>query len=612
MNAANPPARARRTATVSGVLARSLLLVTLIPFVPMGVLTFVTYRAEVRRVETDILAANRQIATLAANHLDGLVREVRRTEELLQATAAPELPPAIPGVRWEAVDVDGTILGSQLPSPRERASDEYGEFLARVSRDGSLSGVGRFVEEWPPTVLAARGMASGGWFLVAVLDPEQLHRELAALSSAPPARHVYAVAGDGALLFYSDLALSRRGADLRANPPIRMFLEGRTGDIRYRSLVSGRERLGVVRALKEAPWGIIASADAGAGLLTLRTRYAALALSIVFAATAALAIFAWASRRVTVPLLIVRDAMRQRSSPNPGPLQLPEGRTDLQELDELVRAFDELQARVAAAENDLLQAEKVALLGQLASGIAHELGTPLNIITGNTQVLLRHVPAGDAARDTLENILRQAERISGMVRRLLDYSRPVEPRRVPVRLDRVAAQAVELTRGLTQGIEVRLDLDPDTPPVLGDARLLEHVFSNLIVNACQAMPNGGRLAIGVGESSAGVHEPRRVCAWVADSGPGIPADVLPRVFEPFFTTKAQGQGTGLGLPIVERIVRRHGGEVTASSRPGAGAVFTLTLPAAPGGAVPSPSSDKTPQRPDRAPAPGLESEGGHA
>jgi|YNPBryunderm2012_1023409.scaffolds.fasta_scaffold05262_4 signal transduction histidine kinase len=579
MTAVATPTRPPGAATVSGLLARSFFLVALIPFVPLALLTFTTYRQEVGRVEADILAANRQVATLAANHLDGLLREVRRTGELFRPASVTELPPPIPGVHWETVARDGTILASQLPTPRGRVGDSYLRFLAHLPPGGALSQVTRFIEGWPPTVLAARAMGDGATCLVAVLDPEELHRELAALSAPPPARHVYAVAADGALLFYSDLALSRRGADLRANPPIRMFLEGRTGELRYRSQVSSRQRLGVVRRLQEAPWGVVASADAGVRLLALRTRYAALGLSIVFAVGAALAILAWTSRRLTGPLLAVRNVMREQALDTPGPLQLPAGGTGLVELDQLVGAFNDLQTRVAAAEEELLQAEKVALLGQLASGIAHELGTPLNIITGHAQVLLRRLGARDPARETLENILRQAERISGMVRRLLDFSRPVQPRRVPVQLDRVLRGAVELTRGLTQGLDVRLDLDPNTPPVLGDSRLLEHAFSNLIVNACQAMPRGGRLSLGVGESHSDAPRPPRVCAWVADSGTGIAPDILPRIFEPFFTTKAQGQGTGLGLPIVERIVRQHGGEIHVASRPGAGAVFTVTLPA---------------------------------
>lgn len=581
MKRANPPARARRAATVSGVLARSLLLVTLIPFVPMGVLTLATYRAEVRRVETDILAANRQIATLAANHLDGLMREVRRTEELLQAAAAPELPLAIPGVRWEAVDADGAILGSQLPSPRERASDEYGEFLARVSRDGSLSGVGRFVEEWPPTVLAARGMASGGWFLVAVLDPEQLHRELAALSSAPPARHVYAVAGDGALLFYSDLALSRRGADLRANPPIRMFLEGRTGDIRYRSLVSGRERLGVVRALKEAPWGIIASADAGAGLLTLRTRYAALALSIVFAATAALAIFAWASRRVTVPLLTVRDAMRQRSSPNPGPLQLPEGRTDLQELDELVRAFDELQARVAAAENDLLQAEKVALLGQLASGIAHELGTPLNVIRARAELAIDRLGEHPEVRGQ-QIVLEQVDHVSRLISHLLDYVRIAPPVTEPIPPARALTTVAELlaVEAERRGVAIATEAAPDLPPLRADPGQLQQVLVNLAINALDACERGGRVTVRARAAPAAPPGAPAVLLEVEDDGAGIEPAVRTQVFDPFYTTKKRGHGTGLGLWVVAQLVRAHEGEIDLDSRPGAGTLVRVTWPAA--------------------------------
>jgi two-component system NtrC family sensor kinase len=163
-----------------------------------------------------------------------------------------------------------------------------------------------------------------------------------------------------------------------------------------------------------------------------------------------------------------------------------------------------------------------------------------------------------------------------MIRRLLDVSRPAEARLVAVDLAPLVRQTLEIVPGLHTQVEVRCDLEEDLPCVLADPKLLEHLLINLVLNACQAMPDGGRLAVATG-LEAGAGEASSVVMVVADTGCGISAADLPRIFEPFFTTKPQGTGTGLGLPIVDRIVRQHGGSIEVTSTPGRGTVVVVRL-----------------------------------
>ncbi len=559
----------RRTTrgSLSGLLARLLILVALIPFLPLAWLTWHGYRAEAGRLESQIEESNRHIARLAARYLEALLRQADVAARL--ALASSELPPDLAGIRWERVGRDGRVLRSGLDPGRVGRRSGYSAELEQLSEVGPTP-VRRWVEALPPTVLLWRRDPGGG-VVVGAIDPASLHQALLAWSASGADRHVYVVDAEGALLLYSDLAVSARGQDLRSNPPIRLFLAGGEGSVRYTSVVSRRSRLGWVERLDETPWGVIVSADAAERLLDLRGRTFQLGASIAIAAVAALVLVAWASRRIVAPLLEIRRALSATGARTGEALQVRPSSRALAEIDDLVRAFDDLGARFAATEGELVQAEKAALLGQLASGVAHEMGTPLNVITGNVQYVLRRMPEDAPQRPALEQVLGQAERITVMIRRLLDFSRPAEARLTPVDLAEVVRGSVELVPELERTVRVGVSAAEGLPHALADRRLMEHVLVNLMVNALQAMPGGGELRIGL------TAEPGWVRVEVADTGCGIPEENLARVFQPFFTTKAQGRGTGLGLAIVERIVRQHGGQVTLASRVDEGTVVTIRL-----------------------------------
>ena len=265
---------------------------------------------------------------------------------------------------------------------------------------------------------------------------------------------------------------------------------------------------------------------------------------------------------------------------------------------ELYASARESLARLKETQAQLVQAGKMSALGQLVSGVAHELNNPLSVIIGYGQLLLhRQVP--EPFRRPVELMVGQAERMAKIVRNLLYFARQRRPERVAVDLN----QVIEQTLGLRQhqlavsGIAVETEFAPDLPRVTGDAQQLQQVFLNLLLNAEQAITGAGTADSRSRQGGHIVlrteHAGGRVRAQVIDDGPGIPAEVLPRVFEPFFTTKEVGAGTGLGLSVSYGIVEQHGGRLGVESRPGR-TVFTLELPAGAPAASPAPSAAPAP------------------
>jgi len=225
----------------------------------------------------------------------------------------------------------------------------------------------------------------------------------------------------------------------------------------------------------------------------------------------------------------------------------------------------------------LLQTEKLAALGQMVTGIAHELSNPLTSILGYSQrLLVRKDLAGRT--DEARQIYEEAERAGTILRQLLLSAREARPERKRVALNRVILRAMELQRfgSASEKIRIELDLDPTLPFVTGDAGQLQQVLMNLIGNARQAIVHAGRA--GTIRLRTARNGDRRMVLQVIDDGPGIPQAILARIFDPFFTTKPAGVGTGLGLAIVLSVVREHGGQVSVSNPPEGGSVFTVELP----------------------------------
>jgi len=243
-----------------------------------------------------------------------------------------------------------------------------------------------------------------------------------------------------------------------------------------------------------------------------------------------------------------------------------------------IRAFVRDVTDRKRMEQKLFETEKMVAVGQLASGIAHEIGTPLNAISGTAEFLLMSGSETVPGREELESIVAQARRISRLVQQLLDFSRRSRPRRVRTDAHELLRATLHLLQRplASAGIRVELYLEPSPVRLKADPHQLQQVFANIVLNAQQAMPSGGCLRIETREDSKS--RPPRLEMAFEDCGPGIPEENLRRIFEPFFTTKEVGTGTGLGLAICDGIVRQHRGTIRAENAPGGGARFVLDLP----------------------------------
>lgn len=237
---------------------------------------------------------------------------------------------------------------------------------------------------------------------------------------------------------------------------------------------------------------------------------------------------------------------------------------------------DNLQGMVERRTQELIRSGRFVLIGELASGLAHEIGTPLNIISGTADWLRAELPEDSPHRTELATISKQTERITDLVWQLLRFARPEPAEMVPTRLREILEQVVSFLqyRLDKHHIELSLGIPADLPPLRAVPEQLQQVFLNLLVNAGHALEGQPVRQIRVLAERVDDH----VDVRVIDTGPGIPERHLPRIFDPFFTTKPPGKGTGLGLSIIQRILTEHDGSIHVSSAPGSGACFTVRVP----------------------------------
>jgi two-component system NtrC family sensor kinase len=236
--------------------------------------------------------------------------------------------------------------------------------------------------------------------------------------------------------------------------------------------------------------------------------------------------------------------------------------------------FNDLTERVNL-EDQLVQAEKLSSIGLLAAGVAHEVNTPLAVITSQAQMLLRQMPSDDPRNRTLDKIIKQSFRASEIVNNLLKFSRVSGSEHNDVDLNKIISETLSLVDPMLRAsrIMVNVQLATSLPTVPGNPGKLQQVFMNLIINARDAMPQGGELTIATETENSHVN------VEISDNGVGIPADQLHRIFDPFFTTKATSRGTGLGLAVTYGIIREHSGSIRVESSEGRGTTFRLEFPA---------------------------------
>jgi two-component system NtrC family sensor kinase len=240
------------------------------------------------------------------------------------------------------------------------------------------------------------------------------------------------------------------------------------------------------------------------------------------------------------------------------------------------RQLLESNQRLFAARRELAKSEQLALTGKMAASMAHEIGTPLNLISGYVQMMLEETPPESAAAARLRTVQAQIRKVAVIVQGLLDEARLPLLHRAPVHPADLVSGVCELARPTLDaaGIALETEIAADLPRMEVDLGQMEQVLLNLITNSIDAMPRGGRLTVSARPGAGAVE------FAVADTGEGIPPADLERVFDPLFTTKRVGKGTGLGLTIVRDVLAAHGGSVGLSSVPGQGTTVTVRVPAA--------------------------------
>lgn len=314
----------------------------------------------------------------------------------------------------------------------------------------------------------------------------------------------------------------------------------------------------------------------------LRTRTTLLFAAIALGGVAlAVVISLFISRRLSTPVRALVRASRQLAEGNLG-VQVPVRSRD--EVGELGRAFNVMAAALKARDEQLkefarksvMESERLAVVGQLAADVAHELNNPMQGIVTYSHLLLERLPADDPRRGSVEKIATQANRCTTIVRALLDFSRPKKPEKKLANLCAIIDECFALVedRALFHNIEVVRDYAECIPAAVVDPAQMQQVFMNLIINAAEAMGGTGRLSV------TAAYEKSREAIQITfrDTGHGIREEDIGRIFDPFFTTKEVGHGTGLGLAISFGIVKEHGGTITVESEVGRGTAFTIELP----------------------------------
>jgi two-component system NtrC family sensor kinase len=235
-----------------------------------------------------------------------------------------------------------------------------------------------------------------------------------------------------------------------------------------------------------------------------------------------------------------------------------------------------MEAELDKTRVQLLQAEKMASIGKLAAGVAHQLNNPLSGITLFAHILTEEYDLDDNARSDVQRILNNAERCRDTVKELLKFARQTAYEIQPADLNQALQRALFLleNQALFQNIRIKKRFAPDLPMVPADIQQLGHVFMNIILNAADAMEGNGRITVETSLTDDG----QKVLVEISDTGPGIKEDALPHLFEPFYTTKEEGKGTGLGLSVAYGVIENHGGHISARNLAEGGARFTIELP----------------------------------
>lgn len=430
---------------------------------------------------------------------------------------------------------------------------------------------------------------------------ENLHRQIRAVGGlqAEGIRKVRVFNKEGRVMFSSDEAEIGTSLDIRGEACYACHAEGRPLErleIQARARTfrgpDGTRVLGLINPIPNEPSCSTSACHAHSpkqsllGVLDVNVSLAEVDREIshsriLITASAVLAILAgglitwWLNRKLVVrPVAALVAGTRRVGEGDLGTLIPVHGN---HELSQLAGAFNTMTQRLAETQRQLAQADKLASVGRLAAGVAHEINNPLTGVLSYASLLRKRLDGDSESCDDLDVIVRETVRCRGIIRGLLDFARPTPPARKPMDLNEVVRRAVSvvMTQLSLNQVDLSLDLAAELPLVQADANQIQQVAVNLLLNAGDAIGNGGGTIRATTRLGAGAS----VELLVQDNGRGIPAEDLPRIFEPFYTTKGS-HGTGLGLAVSWGIVEAHGGALEVQSEPGQGTCFTLRIPTA--------------------------------
>ncbi len=412
-------------------------------------------------------------------------------------------------------------------------------------------------------------------YLGGVIGPHGMEKLLEIPPHLAGSIESFIVDADGVPIFISHAHGEPDYARPLAAPPLR----GAPGTFVQYADRGGKAVIGYSVAVAGLPWRYLIEApvkDTVGPLQRLRT------ISLYFALLFALVLVvgAWiVAGGVVAPVRRLVVATRRVGA---GDLSVRVDAAGRDEIDELGRAFNEMTAQLAETsarveelhQREIGRAHQLATVGELASGVAHEIKNPLIGISNGLELVQRRLGHDAALSPILEEIARELHRIDVAIRDLLAFARPATPTLTPTEGAEIVERAVRLVRPAAERAGVALDvaLDPELPPVPVDPELMQQAVVNLLMNAIHATSEGGRVTVGTAEV------PGEARLFVRDTGSGMAPETLEHIFKPFFTTRHAG--TGLGLSITREIVERHRGRIDVRSRVGEGSSFTIALPLA--------------------------------
>lgn len=530
----------------------------------------------------DVLIKAKQTIELLAQYPAIKSMDVARQQEAL--TSVTQVTELIDGMI--IVDLKGNILVLDKSGPDVShliPDSPYQQFVALVKKTGKVQFLKIYKSKTGDVAAAINAPIYHGGKMAGVLSGGILltKHDLGGIARIRIGRSGYAYIVDGQGHVVADPQTEKLLENVSANTAVRELLDKREGVTEFINQ-EGVQVLAAFAPIKETGWGVVVS--------QLTSESYALADQILYfiagvfflSLAGALAIGVFFARRVAKPV----DSLVQ------GVKQVAEGRLDLRitasrrdEIGELAEAFNNMTvklkshmdettrayAQVLQTQKQLAQSEKMAAIGQLTADLAHEIYNPLNIISGFSDYLIGKRLPEDVHRH-LEDISRETYRCQKLVAELLNFAKPKELQRVPADINQLVQATLALVQNQikSQGVVTEANFSKAMPSVSLDRDQIKQVLINLLVNACQAMPQGGTLSVRTARNNGHVE------IAIQDTGTGIAAENLENIFHPFFTTKKNG--TGLGLTISYALVKVHGGRIEVKSKPGQGTEFIIVLP----------------------------------